>query len=73
MKKQNFLTNKQKEFMQDLLSCESSDGWFYKKDVYDHFQKLGWQDKSFKSVLGSLYKKNVLVPELEMFFIKEAA
>ena len=65
------MTKLQLKFLQDLKSCpEYNEGeWYIKNEVYKRFLSLGWKDKSFKSVLGSLYKKKILHPEVEMFFI----
>jgi len=70
------MTELELKFLQDLMSCPFPKNghpynltYYSKKDTYDHFVKLGWKEKSFKGVLGSLYKKNILHPEVEMFFV----
>jgi len=70
------MTKLQLKFLQDLKSCPpfQTDGdWlnYTKANVYQHFIKLGWKEKSFKSVLGSLYKKEILISEWNQFFIKK--
>ena len=69
-------TKLQKRFLDDLKTCkpfqDEGDSYNYTKaDVYKHFINLGWKEKSFKSVLGSLYKKEILIPEWDQFFIKK--
>ena len=68
------MTKLQLKFLQDLKSCPEHNGgeWYWKPEAHKHFLKLGWKDKSFKHVLFSLYKKKILHPELEMFFIYDS-
>ena len=68
------ITKLQKKFLIDLSACkhypDDSDWLNYnKQEVYTHLIKLGWKDKSFKSVLGSLYTKEILYPECDQFFV----
>jgi len=70
------MTELQQKFLTDLKTCEpfqvTDRSYNYTKtDVYEHFIDLGWKEKSFKSVLGSLYKKQILIPELGQFFINK--
>tara|TARA_R100001015_G_C4421107_1_gene21681 strand:+ start:177 stop:401 length:225 start_codon:yes stop_codon:yes gene_type:complete len=67
------MTKLQLKFLQDLKSCPAHNegDWYDKLEAHKHFLSLGWKDKSFKAVLGSLYKKKILHPELGMFYIWE--
>lgn len=70
------VTKLQQKFLEDLKTCEPfqdcGDSYNYTKaDVYKHFINLGWKEKSYKSVLGSLYSKEILLPEWGQFFCKK--
>tara|TARA_R100000781_G_C4070526_1_gene124311 strand:+ start:291 stop:542 length:252 start_codon:yes stop_codon:yes gene_type:complete len=70
------VTKLQQKFLEDLKTCEPfqdcGDSYNYTKaDVYKHFINLGWKEKSYKSVLGSLYSKEILLPEGTIFFVKK--